>query len=78
MYASAVHGSRVCVGGLVRGLVVSASGLLKRDMRRRLSAGSVAHGDGTGCCNEAWLRKEDRPGGDLKVQVSSLLLGDGH
>ena len=56
---------------------MSERGLPKRDMRRMLSAVRVADGHGTGWCDEPWLRKECKPGGDLKVQVSSLLLGDG-
>ena len=56
---------------------MSESGLLKWDMRMNSPSVRVADGHRTGCCDEAWLRKEYRLGGDLQVQVSSLLLRDG-
>jgi len=74
-----VAGSRV-----VKGLVMSESGLPDRDTRGILSLLGLA--DSAGCLDETWLRKsggyggwdesEYKPGGDLHTRVSSLLLGE--
>lgn len=56
---------------------MSESGLLKWYTSETAVALGVDRGRPPECGNEAWLSREYRPGGDLKFQVSSLLLGAG-
>jgi len=73
-------GSRV-----VKGIIMSESGLPNGDTRGILLLLGLT--DSAGCLDEAWLRKSEgyggweeseyTQGGDLTLQVSSLLFGDG-
>ena len=76
---------QVAAGRVVKGVIMSESGLPDRDTRGILLLLGLA--DSAGCLDEAWLRKsggyggweesEYKPGGDLLQQVSSSLFGDG-
>ena len=76
---------QVAAGRVVKDVIMSESGLPDRDTRGILLLLGLA--DSGGCLDEAWLRKsggyggweesEHKPGGDMLLQVSSSLFGDG-
>lgn len=56
-------------GGMVKGLVMSVSGLPDRDRRKIVWALGVTYGDGIACFGEVWLRKWGESGRGEESEV---------